>query len=291
MRLRLYGTPHCEHDICQTFFDLHFEVDVMVGPATLDFLTDFFCRHTSSVEGALLILQLAHFKHFDEPLTVFVHDELLGTSSTQLAIEKLSDPKGIPFLTSLFSWSFGPQELATNQVGWPVNDVAGLLASIAEARVDFRTRLRRLKLAFGVLLRVRKVMLDLGYRSAELDKTPLEMMSASLRGGLAREGRYLGMMTKLVKFCSLATHDLHLTLRVLRKLSTEKLQILLQDLGSFLDKLPTHVDESREVRQRLAATVELLEGGEGATYAGVAAEFGDWLAGYFQLVSSSPPFQ
>jgi origin recognition complex subunit 3 len=53
----------------------------MVGSATLDFLTDFCCRHASSLEGALLILQLAHFKHFDEPLTVFVRDELLGSSS------------------------------------------------------------------------------------------------------------------------------------------------------------------------------------------------------------------
>jgi hypothetical protein len=177
----------------------------MVGPAALDFLTDFFCRHASSVEGSLLILQLAHFKHFDEPLTVFVRDELLGTSSTKLATKKLSDPKGIAFLTSLFSWSLGPQELASNQVDWPINDVAGLLASIAEARADFRLCLRRLKLAFGVLLRVRKTMLDLGYRSAEVDKTPLEMMSASLRGGVAREGVYLGMMTKSAILYSLAT--------------------------------------------------------------------------------------
>src|SRR6266702_1236817 len=201
----------CNHTICQTFFDLHFEPDIMVGPAALDFLTDFFCRHASSVEGSLLILQLAHVKHFDEPLTVFVRDELLGTSSAELATEKLSDPKGFTFLTSLFLWSFGPQELSSNQVGWPVNDVADLLASIAEARANFRSRLRRLKLAFGVLLRVRKVMLDLGYRTAETDKTPLEMMSASLRGGLAREGKYLGTMTKSAVLYSLAMPDLHLT--------------------------------------------------------------------------------
>ena len=78
----------------------------MVGSATLDFLTDFCCRHASSLEGALLILQLAHFKHFDEPLTVFVRDELLGTSSPQLASEKLSDPKGSAFFTSLKNPSF-----------------------------------------------------------------------------------------------------------------------------------------------------------------------------------------
>ncbi|KAH9015607.1 origin recognition complex subunit 3 N-terminus-domain-containing protein [Lactarius pseudohatsudake] len=274
------GPTLLERVIAETFFDLRFEPDVMVGPAALDFLTDFFCRHASSVEGALLILQLAHFKHFDEPLTVFVHDELLGTSSAGLATEKLSDPKGVAFLTSLVSWSLGHQELASKQVGWPVNDVTGLLSSIAEARADFRSRLRRFKLAFGVLLRVRKVMLNLGYRTAEVDTTPLEMMSASLRGGLAREGKYLVMMTKSAVLYSLAMTDPPILLRVLRKLSVEKTQILLQDLQSFLDELPGHMDETREVRQRLAAFAELLEGAEGAT--GVADEFGDWLAGYFQ---------
>jgi len=168
----------------------------MVGPAALDFLTDFFCRNSASVEGVLSTLQLAHLKHFDEPLSIFTRDERLDTSSAEHAIEKLSDPKAASFLVSLFSRAFGPQELASNEDGWPVNDVAGLLASVADARADFRSRLRRLKLAFGVMRKVQKVMLDLGYRGAGSDKTPLEMMSASLRGGLAREGKYLGMMTR-----------------------------------------------------------------------------------------------
>jgi|SRR6267142_6445 len=188
----------CNRPTSQTFFDLHFEPDIMVGPAALDFLTDFFCRNSASMEGVLSILQLAHLKHFDEPLTIFVQDELLDTSSAELAIRKLSDPKAAAFLVSLFSWGFGPQELAPNKDGWPVNDVAGLLASIAEARTNFRSRLRRLKVAFGVMRKVQKVMLDLGYRSAGSDKCPLEMMSASLRGGLAREGKYLGTMTRSV---------------------------------------------------------------------------------------------
>jgi origin recognition complex subunit 3 len=170
----------------------------MVGPAALEFLTDFFCRNSASMEGVLSILQLAHLKHFDEPLTIFVQDELLDTSSAELAIRKLSDPKAAAFLVSLLSWGFGPQELASNKDGWPVNDVAGLLASIAEARTNFRSRLRRLKVAFGVMRKVQKVMLDLEYRSAGSEKTPLEMMSASLRGGLTREGKYLGTMTRSV---------------------------------------------------------------------------------------------
>jgi len=187
-----------DHTTSQTFFDLHFEPNIVVGPAALDFLTDFFCRNSPSVEGVLLILQLAHLKHFDEPLTIFVKDERLDTSSTERAVKKLSDPKAAAFLASLFSWSFGPQELASGEEGWPVNDVSGLLASVAEARADFRSRLYRLKLTFKMMRTVQKVMLDLGYRSGGTDKTPLEMMSASLRGGLAREGKYLGTMTRSV---------------------------------------------------------------------------------------------
>lgn len=179
----------------------------MIGPAALDFLTDFFCRNSASVEGVLSTLQLAHLKHFDEPLSIFMRDERLDTSSAKHAIEKLSDPKAAIFLGSLFSRAFGPQELASNEDGWPVNDVAGLLASVADARADFRSRLRRLKLAFGMMRKVQKVMLDLGYRGAGSDKTPLEMMSASLRGGLAREGKYLGMMTRSAIFFTFIQPD------------------------------------------------------------------------------------
>ncbi|KAH9990207.1 hypothetical protein BJV74DRAFT_885047 [Russula compacta] len=188
------GTGFLEEIVTKTFFDLHFEPDIMVGPAALDFLSDFFCRNSTSVEGVLLILQLAHLKHFDEPLTVFVQGEWLDPSYAELAAKKLSDPKAAAFVASLFSWSFGLQELASNEEGWPVNDVPGLLASIVEARANFHSRLCRLKLALGIMRRVQKVMLDLGHQGAGTDKTPLEMMSASLSGGLAREGKYLGTM-------------------------------------------------------------------------------------------------
>jgi origin recognition complex subunit 3 len=274
----------------QTFFDLDFEPDVIVGPAALDFLIDFFCRNSASVEGVLLILQLAHLKHFDEPLTVFVQDELLGTSSAILATKKLSDPSAAAFLTSLFSWSFGPQELASHDGRWPVNDVTGFLASVAEARAGFLSHLFRLKLAFGMMRKVQRIMLDLGYHSAETDKTPLEMMSASLRGGLAREGKYLGTMTRSVDHSSSLSVPVcligyYLTLCAFRKLPREKLHTLLRELRSFLDKLPDHRDEIREVRQRVATTAGLLEQDheDGTSDPPlIADDFGNWLMGYFQ---------
>jgi len=106
-------------------------------------------------------------------------------------------------------------------------------------------------------------MLDLGYRSGGTDRTPLEMMSASLRGGLAREGKYLGTMT--------------------RKLSGEKLPALLHELRLFLDEVTDHPDEVHEARQRVVNTARLLEDeGEDSDSAHIADEFGGWLIGYFQ---------
>lgn len=196
-RVHLFNMPS-KHPTFQTFFDLHFEPDIMVGPSTLDFLTDFFCRNSPSVEGILLILQLAHLKHFDEPLTIFVQDEQLDSPSAKLAFKKLSDSKAAAFVSSLFSWSFGSQELASDEEGWPVKDVTGLLASVAEARTDFRSRLRRLKFAFGMLRKVHEVMLSLGYRVTGSEMTSLEMLSASLKGGLEQDLTTLAIMTRSV---------------------------------------------------------------------------------------------
>jgi len=269
----------------------------MVGPAALDFLTDFFCRNSASVEGVLTTLQLAHLKHFDEPLSIFMRDERLDTPSAKHAIKKLSDPKAATFLASLFSWAFGPQELASNETGWPVNDVAGLLASVADARADFCARLRRLRLAFGVMRNVQKTMLDLGYRGAGSDKTPLEMMSASLRGGLAREGKYLGMMTRSAISFHIKPVLNSRGWNARRKLSGEKLPVLLRELRSFLDEIPDHLEGIDEARQRVETASGLLEDededdGEGSNSSvQVAEEFGDWLVDYFRSVFFSPFFQ
>jgi origin recognition complex subunit 3 len=235
----------------------------------------------------LLILQLAHLKHFDEPLTAFVRDGQLDAPIAELAPKKLSDPKAAAFVSSLFSWSFGPQKLASNEEGWPVNDVAGLLASIAEARTDFCSHLRRLKLAFGMMRKVYEVILDLGYRVTGTEMTSLEMMSASLKGGLAREGKHLGTITRSVPLYHTEPESVFLNSRagVHRKLSGEKLSILLGELRSFLDELPDHLDEVHEAQQCVTTTAALLEDDkESADGAQIADEFGDWLIGYFQLV-------
>ena len=48
----------CSPRLYQTFFDVAFEPDVMLGPATLDYLADYTTRNTASVDVLLDILQV-----------------------------------------------------------------------------------------------------------------------------------------------------------------------------------------------------------------------------------------
>lgn len=73
--------------------------------------------------------------------------------------------------------------------------------------------------------------------------------------------------------------------RAHRKLSGEKLSVLLRELRSYLDELPDHLDEVHKVQQRVTTTALLLEDDrEGDEGAQTADEFGNWLVGYFQSV-------
>ena len=71
--------------------------------------------------------------------------------------------------------------------------------------------------------------------------TPLEMMSASLKGGLLREGKYLGTMTR-----SVASHTLCFSTYAEGRTGNcpkKSSPVLLQELRSYLEELPDHLDE------------------------------------------------
>jgi hypothetical protein len=73
--------------------------------------------------------------------------------------------------------------------------------------------------------------------------------------------------------------------RAHRKLSGEKLSVLLRELQSYLDELPDHLDEVHEVQQRVGtAALPLEDDRESDEGAQIADEFGNWLIGYFQSV-------
>ncbi|KAI0060018.1 hypothetical protein BV25DRAFT_1828445 [Artomyces pyxidatus] len=247
------GIEVLERLVTETFFALDFEPDIAIGPSALEYLSDFFTRHSSSLDGLSIILQLAHMKHFDEPLTIFVRDELLGTKSITSAAEALSTPDCFAFLDTLLAWSTDPHTV-TNNTGWGNTDVSALLLAVREARVQFQTKLRGIKLAFGILRTVQRVMLSFGYRSAETDKSLLELMSAAMKGQLEREGKYLGMMTK--------------------KLPADKLKVLLEELTVYASSVPTHLVEDL---QSPNAVFELISGMSDDGAVAAATQLGDWL--------------
>jgi origin recognition complex subunit 3 len=45
--------------VVQTMFDVDFEPDVVIGSATIDFLSDFFTRHSSSLDAVITILHVS----------------------------------------------------------------------------------------------------------------------------------------------------------------------------------------------------------------------------------------
>ena len=54
------GSEYCSLSLThsQTFFHPDFSPEVMLGPATLEYIVDFFTRHAYSIDGVLTMLQV-----------------------------------------------------------------------------------------------------------------------------------------------------------------------------------------------------------------------------------------
>lgn len=142
--------------------------------------------------------QLAFIKHTDEPLTLFLFDNDLDCSNERSALQKLAKPESFPFLQYLFTRVLSSQT-SQQQSRWKNdrNDLPSLLGVIAECRENFREQCRKFRIGLGLLLLVRKFILDLGYKSvesAEDGKSLLDVMSRGLRGRLTRDWKYLGLV-------------------------------------------------------------------------------------------------
>lgn len=139
-------------------------------------------------------------KHVDEPLTLFLFDNNLDRTNEKSALRKLAKSESFPFLEYLFARVLSSQ---TNQQlsQWKSdrNDLSSLLSVITDCRVKFREQCQKFRVGFGLLLRVRKFVLDLGYKSVESDedgKSVLDVMSRGLRGRLTRDWKYLGLVIR-----------------------------------------------------------------------------------------------
>ncbi|KAF9224942.1 hypothetical protein BS17DRAFT_779331 [Gyrodon lividus] len=249
------------HDILlKTFFDVEFDPHVMLGPAAIDFLVDFFGRHTTSLDGLVSTLQLAHMKHFEDPLTVFLIDERLGSPST--AGRKLSDPASFAFLDSVLARVHNSSLVTDNSTGWLNESPDQLLGSVRTARDTFQKRSKLLRMSFQLFLLLQRFMIPLGHKS---DKTLPELMCGALRGRLGNSHKCLCAMVK--------------------KLRAAQLDELLSDLRGFFAGVSNEVrEEEREIISRIDAAHSVLSRSQNGPkeVMDISEPLGNWLFEYFQ---------
>lgn len=248
--------------LLETFFDPTFEPEIMIGPTTINFAIEFFTRHSSSLDGLLSIFQLAHMKHFEEPLSVLATAQVVGQPKD--AAKVLLTPDSFPFLDALFSrvhesTLITPVEHATS---WRSATVDSLLSSIETARDTFRMHAKLLRVAFRLVLRVRQFMLVHGHNIVQGDQTVPDLMCLALRGRLGSVYGYL---------CSMV-----------RKLPATQLENFVRVVHDFFENAPEDVKaEEDEVISRVETAYKMLY--RGASAHDISGPLENWLSEYFKL--------
>ncbi|KAI6022101.1 origin recognition complex subunit 3 N-terminus-domain-containing protein [Pisolithus marmoratus] len=257
LQIRTYvfpGSNDVLHEILlKTFFDVDFEPELMIGPVQIDFLVDFFERYSTSLDGLVSILQLAHMKHFEEPLTVFLHNERLGSSDDGSSV--LSEPTSFGFLDALFTRVHNTQDTIHHRE-WLNTSIDGLLSAVRTARKTFRWRVRLLRVAFQAILLIRTFMISEGYKA---EATLPELMCGAIRGRIQNVTKYLCTMVK--------------------KLRKEQINKLLPELRDFFASLPDKVQESEKAVISRIDTAFSARDDEAHVVAGLLSE---WLLAYFE---------
>ncbi|KAI0696528.1 hypothetical protein BC835DRAFT_1305590 [Cytidiella melzeri] len=192
----------------KTFFDQDFEPDIGLGFGVLDFLAEFTLRHTASLDAVLTILQLSYIKHFEDPLTTFVHgfdsDAALRETAT-----RLRQSSSFQLIDNLLVrvWSeCAPDDPAREMpkylkdVDWDDMSLETLLLILNSARNEFRQQATRMRLGYQVIRTVQRYMRAQGYKTSTSitghEESELSFMSRMVRGRAGRDVKHLALMLK-----------------------------------------------------------------------------------------------
>ena len=111
----------------------------MLGPAALEHITDFASRHSASPDALVTMIQLAYMKHFSQPLSALVHDEILRPTSSDT---ENASPALLAALHARLLAASGSQVQAGE-------DETALLSTVSAARAAFHRTTSRLRVAFA----------------------------------------------------------------------------------------------------------------------------------------------
>ncbi|KAF8902561.1 origin recognition complex subunit 3 N-terminus-domain-containing protein [Gymnopilus junonius] len=269
LRVRSFTTPSgpevLQEVLLKTFFDTHFEPFVMIGPALIEYLQDYFTRFHSSMDAILTILQIGHLKHFSsDPLTVLVR----GTPSTDV----LSKPGSFGFLRSLsarLAHALAVQDVELEgDVFHPLSNIPQVIENVNHARQIFYSRLRSLRLGFGIMICIQSFLEKEGYRGLEWSIA-------------ANKGVICDAMINLLK--GHFTRDVKELVRYTRKLKQDELRSLLDRLHALFLYLPPRVrtEEKKSLDQlgRMKTSLEESNSRANAS-ADISASLSEWVGQY-----------
>jgi hypothetical protein len=232
----------------QVFFDPVWEPVVTIGSSTLAYIQEFATRYHASTDMVTSVLQLAHMKHFDQPLAPLI-DPTFGTEHLETEPELIHD-----LLVRV-------QALPASQgASWANVSSAELLNAVSSARLNFAMRTRGTREAYALAWRVYSWFFAQGYKVLEDGgrnhaHPRMTVMRKVLECTLLRDVKYWGMMVGYVEL-SPCTGFLQGSL-ILRKLNAAKLEDLVPILREHMTSSAdggeaVFVDQLREVEEELA---------------------------------------
>ncbi|KAG7442905.1 uncharacterized protein BT62DRAFT_988551 [Guyanagaster necrorhizus] len=262
LRIRQFHVPFglhaLEEMLRQTFFTTTFDPDVMLGPAALGFIVDYYSRYNSSLDSLLNMFQLVYLKHFMiNPLSPLV--------KTTPAADILSAVASYSFVDTLFG------RLCTTKTSdaWREKPLPTLIIAVDEAREVFNACIRKSRLGFELMIVVNTSLASLGYKSVEPDahhSTALLRIAIDLVKG--RATKHIEMLSSLI-----------------RKLKFSEVSSFLDTLRTYYRDAPAHIrDQEGKHKEHIDHFIAGLPQEGDDQYSEkmrqLAIDIGDWLLNY-----------
>ncbi|PPQ91406.1 hypothetical protein CVT25_014294 [Psilocybe cyanescens] len=270
LRVRTFIAPSgsviLQEVLLKTFFSVDFEPDIMIGPAILEYLQDYFTRYNSSADVILTILQIVHLRHFSsDPLSVLV----LETPS----LDALSDANSSGFVNSIAirlllpigndSTDMAEQEPFTSA------QIESMIRKVDAARQTYRSCFRNLRIAFSLMVRTQAFLEEQGYKGLDWSS---DIKSGSNSSGTNLFKPMLNVLRANVQ-------------KDIKQLSLLTRQDLLQNFHDFYTNIP--IDGSTlEDRMRIVALKTQLRPASDddvEKISEITTSFSEWLAKFLKF--------
>ncbi|KAJ3734272.1 origin recognition complex subunit 3 N-terminus-domain-containing protein, partial [Lentinula guzmanii] len=275
------GPKILEEVVIKTFVDLPADVDlndkldIVLGPAVLEYLTEYATRFNHSVPALLSILQLAHLKHFlTNPLTALVslvHHVPLTTSDASALNTTLRNPASAAFrnvLTHRLDFCRSDSDDTNSDQD---SSLPALIRALHAAHIQFRSRSYAIRLAFSLLQGFHEFLVERGYK------------------GLGTHwGSGNSTTTPTPPRSNQAAKDITYTRTLLRKLKPEELRAYLDVLIAYLEGMPNgwRVEADEAYGTYDAVEMELDMNGDGAEkFRMMNEDLAEWMYNYLRTLT------